>query len=133
MATKKKKATKKAPAKKAVREKEKPEVTAKPKAKKAAKAAKTKKDSTKAKRRRIWMSVMVKKDDLTKDALKKIKQADELEVQIADASDNLRLKLEEVTEALGTCSFEHPDRGPMTIMSRGDKTFWRVKPAGVAA
>jgi hypothetical protein len=117
-ATKKKKVTKKA-TKKA------PSAAPKKEAKATKKAP--------AKRKRVWLSVMVAAADLTPSAKKLISAADSLEVQIADAQDHLKDKLALLKEAIGGATFEHPSRGPMTIMDRGDKTFWRTKPAGVQA
>lgn len=53
---------------------------------------------------------------------------------IADAEDAeaRRVKyLLELREAIGeSATVDHHKLGPMTIMSRGDKVFWRAKPVG---
>lgn len=82
------------------------------------------------KRKRRTVSMCISKDELSKEALKLIESADKLEVNIADAEDELGTTLKKIVEATGGASFEHPQRGAMTIMSRGGKFFWRGKPSG---
>ena len=85
--------------------------------------------ATKAAKKQTWSSKMVRQADLGK-AAALIKKADALEVQILDAQEAFRAQLGAIAEALQSPSFEHPERGPMTIQTRGEKTFWRSKPMG---
>lgn len=94
------------------------------------KAKKAKKAKRAEKPKRSWVSVLIKNKDISKKGKALIKEADALEVQIADAQDALREKLHAITKELGGATFEHAERGAMTIMTRGEKTFWRAKPAG---
>lgn len=80
--------------------------------------------------KKAFKGKMVPEALLSPKAKKIIAKADKLEVEIADRQDEFRTALEELTGELGGVkSFEHPDRGPMSIMERG-YLFWRAKPGG---
>ena len=102
--------------------------------KKAVKAKKTAKKTTKVaekpKRKRLFLSLCVPASELSKEAIKAIETLDKLEVQIADLTDSFQAALSDAVQKIGGSSFEHPTRGQMSIMQRGDKWFWRSKPAG---
>lgn len=68
---------------------------------------------------------MIAKADLTKAQLKAIEVADAAEIAVGDAEDDLMAKLENLRSVLGQPTFEHPDRGPYTVLTRGEVTFWR--------
>lgn len=80
-------------------------------------------------KKREW-SLMIKKEEISANALKLIKKMDELEVKVADLEDEIAELFPEIVRALGHPTFEHPERGAMTIMFRGSTWFWRSKPAG---
>jgi hypothetical protein len=66
------------------------------------------------------------KDRLSAKALKLIKKADDLEVRIADSQDELRSVFQQLASVLPHPSFEHPERGPMTVTQfRGGTWAWR--------
>lgn len=128
---KKTKATKKAVKKTEAAEPKKAKKKAKKSAPEPVKAEKSKKSKKKeGKPRRLWVSGLVREKDLTPKAKKLIAEADALEVRIADDRDALETKLNAIQKEVGGPSFEHPERGAMTIMHRNEKTFWRAKPAG---
>lgn len=107
----------------------------KSKTKKAAPKATPKKaveKKTAPKAKKNW-SVMVKKADIPVEALKLITKADVYEKQIDDAKAALEEILPSIVKSLDGSSFEHPTRGPMSIMFRGDKVYWRPKPPGRVA
>lgn len=74
-------------------------------------------------------------DQMSKEALGIIKKLDAFELAIADGKDGMLEYLPKLIEALGgSATFEHPERGPMSIMHRGENVyFWRSKPNGAAA
>lgn len=79
--------------------------------------------------------VFVPFNKMSSKAKELVSEVDNLEIQLADYKDMIAEKLQELIEELGGCSFEHPDRGAMTIMQRGkesplSKWFWRAKPQG---
>jgi hypothetical protein len=82
------------------------------------------------KAKRQFLSLAAPFDSLNPTAKKLIKRLDELEVEILDKGDELQRSLSELAQAVGGCSFVHPDRGAMTIMNRQGKWFWRTKPNG---
>lgn len=95
----------------------------KKKKKKAVEAAPKKKAEPKASRTRVAA-------DLSSATLKLIAKADLLEERIIQSQADLQEVLGSIAESAGACTFEHPVRGPMTIMVRGEKTYWRGKPSG---
>ena len=127
MTTKKKKATKLPEKKKAAKPKETAKKAVKSK-KVAPKAVKTKSAPSKDKKR-PWLRKVV--TQLSPQAQKLIKKADDLEVSILDSKDQLEETLGEITKAIDGVTFMHPDRGPMTVMVRNGRRFWRPKPQGV--
>ena len=134
MATKKtaKKTAKKSTKKTAKEEKTSKKVVAK-KRKKAApekvekRGRPRKKESEKAKRK--VSSTLIRAKDIPPAALKAIEKADRLEIAAADAQEAFREQLSKIPGVLGGKSFEHPERGPMSVMERGH-WFWRSKPMG---
>lgn len=95
----------------------------------AAKKKKKKKkgEATKAKAKKTYSRVV---EDLKPATLKLISKADAIEERIAQAQIDLQETLGAILESVGTSSFAHPSRGPMSIMVRGEKTYWRTKPSG---
>ncbi len=81
------------------------------------------------KAKRKVQSTLIKLKDIPPKALKAIEKADALEVAAADAMEAFREQLSKIPDVLGGRSFEHPERGPMSIMERG-YWFWRKKPYG---
>lgn len=83
-------------------------------------------------KKRVTLSLMIPKADLSPKALKAISKADSFEVAIADAQDGLVEALKGILKELPPKShtIEHPERGPMSILIRGEKVFWRGKPVG---
>lgn len=98
--------------------------------KKALKSEKAPKAKAKAtKKPRDW-STMVKAGDLSEKAKKLIDKADKLEESIAVAEVDLMTALLDIVNEVGGSSFEHPKRGPVSVMTRNEKTYWRKKPPG---
>lgn len=113
----------------------------KPSAKKASavKAKKGKpsaKKSTKGepkKRSRKVMSAALPWKDVPAAVRPLIEKAVKADSAMKEGTETLKRLLPKIQKGLGTSSFVHPDLGAMSIMIRGDKIFWRVKPTGVAA
>lgn len=62
---------------------------------------------------------------------KLVARADKAEATIAAAQVQFQEALLKLKTALGTqSSFEHPERGYLIVMKRGDTYFWRAKPNG---
>lgn len=73
---------------------------------------------------------------MTKKVLAEISRCDAAEQAIADAEETLQRQLEELSKVLKTedgepaRTFEHPKKGPFSLMQRRDRYFWRPKPTG---
>jgi hypothetical protein len=131
MASKKtvKKTVKKAPAKKAAPRPAPAKKAPKPKGERKAKATKTEAPVV-VRRKRQTLSMMLPAAQLSKEAKALIQKVDDIEVAIEDKKDEFKETLGKLQNAVGGSSFEHPTRGPMSIMCRKGVWFWRVKPAG---
>lgn len=126
MATKKKKARKAARRTKAPEKKAKGAIRTPPReSRKGAKRVKKGKKANKVK----FPSKLIPLKDIDKKTRTLISEADTLEAAYLDNEDKFREKLIEIRKKLGGSSFQHPDRGPMSIMERG-YVFWRKKPSG---
>jgi hypothetical protein len=66
---------------------------------------------------------------LSADSKKVISKLDDLEVQIEDLREEQQTLFQKLSTTVGS-TFLHPDRGPMSIMERGEIWYWRVKPSG---
>lgn len=61
-----------------------------------------------------------------------ILRAEECEVRVEDSKEELQGILAELAQCLeGASSFEYPGRGPVTLMIRNNRYFWRSKPLGL--
>ena len=61
---------------------------------------------------------------------KLLASCDAAEAAIEAAKEKFGEALANFVDALGSSSFNHPERGPMSIMSRNGQWFWRRKPTG---
>jgi len=96
---------------------------------KSPKVAKAVKKGAKAKKERKFVSQSKMATKLSPEVLALIKKADALETDIADKTEAFEGHLKKILDKLDSKSFMHPDRGPMSIMTRG-KIYWRRKPTG---
>lgn len=149
----KKKSSKKAPKAEAKKPKAK-KIEKAPKSSKAPKSEKTKKtlpppeptagdekrtkrvrrdvttDENGNKKYRYRATVSVSAKDLTSEQKEAIEVAELAETDIEDAKERFSTALQNLVDVLGSNSFEHPERGHLTVMSRGDIRWWRAKPQG---
>lgn len=69
--------------------------------------------------------------ELTAAQRKTVARIDAHEAKLNDAKIGMQTELQNLLNSLdGRCSFEHPERGPVTIMARKETLFWRGKPEG---
>ena len=105
-----------------------------PMAKKKSKKNKEPKEEKKARKKEKKAKKFSKKvalyADLDATARKAITEVDRAEMLYNDAKDKMQVALENLRAALPKPTFEHPERGPMSVMKRGDVIWWRKAPDG---
>jgi hypothetical protein len=73
---------------------------------------------------------------MTKKVLAEIARCDAAERGVEEAEETLQRQLADLGKVLKTedgepaRTFEHPEKGPFSLMLRADKYFWRPKPTG---
>lgn len=94
--------------------------------------ATTKKSKPRGKKQAYRRVEVTRWETLSEDAKELVNAIESAETQIVDLQEQVAMQLRQLVDLLGgKHSFEHPDRGEITIMARKDgKIHWRPKPKG---